>query len=403
MTKYISPFPFLSIEDNPINHLQRAKIASNQRFKTATIQLKTFTNKKKRIGYFSSDFYNHATMHLMQKVFELHDKTYFEIFIYSYGRYQDEVTEKLKNNVYIFRDVSLLTDKEIALQARNDRLDIAIDLKGFTRETRLSIFAQRVSKIQISYLGYPGSTGAEFMDYLIADRTLIPEEYKKFYSEKIIYMPDSYQCNDNTKVISNINFNRKDFDLPEEAVIFTCFNAAFKITESEFNIWMHLLKEVENSHLWLLRSNIFMEKNLRNEAAKRGIDHRRLIFAEKIPLDKHLARHSLGDIFLDTFNYNAHTTASDALWAGMPLITVAGKSFSSRVSASLLNSMGLNELICSSEKQYYEKALDLGKNPGKLSLLKQKLSKNKNSYPLFDSNLFVKNYESKLKELIEIN
>ncbi len=403
LTKNISPFPFLSIEDNPINHLQRARIASNQKFKTKTIEIKTFTNKKKRIGYFSSDFFNHATMHLMQKVFELHDKSSFEIFIYSYGRYQDEVTEKLKNNVYMFRDVSLLTDEEIALQARNDRLDIAIDLKGFTRETRLSIFAERVSKIQISYLGYPGSLGAEFMDYLIADKTLIPQEYEKFYSEKIIYMPDSYQCNDNTKVISDINLNRKDFDLPEEAVIFTCFNAAFKITEREFNIWMLLLKEVENSHLWLLSSNILMEKNLRNEATKRGVDHRRLIFAEKIPLDKHLARHSLGDIFLDTFNYNAHTTASDALWAGMPLVTFAGKSFSSRVSASLLNSIGLNELICSTEKQYFEKALELGRNPGKISFLKQKLFKHKYSYPLFDSRLFVKNYESKLKEIIEIN
>jgi len=403
LTKNISPFSFLSIEDNPINHLQRAKIASKQRFKTNTLEIKTFKNKKKRIGYFSSDFYNHATMHLMQKVFELHDKTSFEIFIYSYGRYQDEVTEKLKNNVFIFRDVSLLTDEEIVLQARNDRLDIAIDLKGFTRETRLSIFAQRVSKIQISYLGYPGSTGAEFMDYLIADRTLIPQEYEKFYSEKIIYMPDSYQCNDNTKVISNIKLNRKDFNLPEEAVIFTCFNAAFKITESEFDIWMLLLKEVENSHLWLLRSNILMEKNLRKEATKRGIDQRRLIFAKKIPLDKHLARHSLGDIFLDTFNYNAHTTASDALWAGMPLVTFAGKSFCSRVSASLLNSIGLNELICSTEKQYFEKALELGRSPRKVYLLKQKLFKCKYSYPLFDSNLFVKNYESKLKEVMEIN
>ena len=281
LTKNISPFAFLSIEDNPNNHLQRARIASQQRFKTKNRDIKIFTNKKKRIGYFSSDFYNHATMHLMKKVFELHDKNSFEIFIYSYGRYQDEVTEKLKSIVYIFRDVSTLTDEEIALQARKDRLDIAIDLKGFTRETRLSLFAQRVSKIQISYLGYPGSIGAEYIDYLIADRTLIPQEFKKFYSEKIIYMPDSYQCNDNTKVISDIKLKRKDFDLPEEAVIFTCFNASFKITEREFNLWMLLLKEVENSHLWLLRSNIFMEKNLRNEATKRGIDQRRLIFAEK--------------------------------------------------------------------------------------------------------------------------
>ena len=397
----ISPFPFLSIEDNPINHLVRARNTSQQRFKTKATKINTFSNQKKRIGYFSSDFYNHATMHLMQKVFELHDTNYFEIFIYSYGKFQDEVTEKLKKNVYIFRDVSLLTDEEITLIARKDNLDVAIDLKGFTRETRLSIFAHRVARIQISYLGYPGSIGAKFIDYLIADRTLIPKEYEKFYSEKIIFMPNTYQCNDDSKTIPNLKLNRKDFNLPEGAVIFTCFNAAFKITEIEFNIWMRLLKEIDNSHLWLLSSNIFMEENLKREAAKRGIDKSRLTFAKKIALDKHLARHSLGDIFLDTFNYNAHTTASDALWGGMPLITYAGKSFSSRVSASLLTSLGLTELICSSEKEYYEKALDLARNPRKVSYLKQKISKNKFSHPLFDSRLFIKNYEFQIKKVIE--
>ena len=403
ITSNISPFPFLAIEDNPINHLLRARNTSQQRFKKKATKLNYFSNHKKRIGYFSSDFYNHATMHLMQKVFELHDTNYFEIFIYSYGKFQDEVTERLKNNVYIFRDVSLLTDQEINVIARNDNLDVAIDLKGFTRETRLSIFSYRVAKIQISYLGYPGSIGAKFIDYLIADRTIIPKEYEKFYSEKIIFMPNTYQCNDDSKIISNIKLNRKDFDLPDGAVIFTCFNAAFKITEIEFNIWMRLLKEIENSHLWLLSSNIFMEKNLKKEAAKRGIDNSRLTFAKKIPLNLHLARHSLGDIFLDTFNYNAHTTASDALWGGMPLVTYAGKSFSSRVSASLLKSLGLTELICSSEKEYYEKALDLGRNPSKVSYLKQKISKNKFSHPLFDSRLFIKNYELQIKKIIESN
>ena len=403
MTSNISPFPFLAIEDNPINHLLRARNTSQQRFKKKATKINTFSNQKKRIGYFSSDFYNHATMHLMQKVFELHDTNYFEIFIYSYGKFQDEVTERLKNNVYIFRDISLLTDQEINVIARNDRLDVAIDLKGFTRETRLSIFSYRVAKIQISYLGYPGSIGAKFIDYLIADRTIIPNEYEKFYSEKIIFMPNTYQCNDDSKIISNIKLNRKDFDLPDGAVIFTCFNAAFKITEIEFNIWMRLLKEIDNSHLWLLSSNIFMEKNLKREAAKRGIDKSRLTFAKNLPLDQHLARHSLGDIFLDTFNYNAHTTASDALWGGMPLVTYAGKSFSSRVSASLLKSLGLTELICSSEKEYYEKALDLGRNPSKVSYLKQKISKNKFSYPLFDSHLFIKNYELQIKKIIESN
>ena len=401
LTKNISPFNFLSLEDNPRNHLERATNASKERFKKKTLELKNFKNKKIRIGYFSCDFYNHATMHLMRKVFELHDKNIFEIFIYSYGKYKDETTEELKTNVYIFRDVSLYTDEEIALKARKDRLDIAIDLKGFTRDTRLSIFALRVAKIQISYLGYPGSTGADFIDYLIADRILIPKENEKFYSEKIIFMPNSYQCNDDSKIISEVNLTRKDFDLPEELVIFTCFNASFKITENEFNIWIGLLKEIENSHLWLFSSNKFMEKNLKKEAKERGVNSSRITFAKKLPLDKHLSRHSLGDIFLDTFNYNAHTTASDALWAGMPLITLAGKSFPSRVSASLLNSLGLNELICSNEKEYFNKALDLGKNPSKVSILKEKISKNRISHPLFDSHLFTKQYESQLKQIFK--
>tara|TARA_Y100000746_G_C15421937_1_gene414780 strand:- start:354 stop:1379 length:1026 start_codon:yes stop_codon:yes gene_type:complete len=339
----------------------------------------------------------------MQRVFELHDKNSFEIYIYSYGKFQDEVTENLKKNVYKFRDVNLLTDSEIALKARNDKLDAAIDLKGFTRESRSSIFAHRVARIQISYLGYPGSMGTEFIDYLIADRTLIPRKYEKFYSEKIIYMPNSYQCNDDSKIISDIKLKRKDFDLPEKSVIFTCFNAAFKITEVEFDIWMKILREIKNSHLWLLSSNLLMEKNLKKEAEKRGVDQKRLTFAKKISLDQHLARHSLGNIFLDTFNYNAHTTASDALWAGMPLITLAGKSFSSRVSSSLLESIGLEELICSSAQEYFDKAIDLGKDPRKLALLKQKLIKNKFSYPLFDSHLFTKNFEFQIKKIIDMN
>ena len=399
----ISPFPFLSLEDNPANHLLRARNISNQRFKKNNLEIKSSSNKKIRIGYFSSDFYNHATMHLMQRVFELHDKNSFEIYIYSYGKFQDEVTENLKKNVYKFRDVNLLTDSEIALKARNDKLDAAIDLKGFTRESRSSIFAHRVARIQISYLGYPGSMGTEFIDYLIADRTLIPRKYEKFYSEKIIYMPNSYQCNDDSKIISDIKLKRKDFDLPEKSVIFTCFNAAFKITEVEFDIWMKILREIKNSHLWLLSSNLLMEKNLKKEAEKRGVDQNRLTFAKKISLDQHLARHSLGNIFLDTFNYNAHTTASDALWAGMPLITLAGKSFSSRVSSSLLESIGLEELICSSAQEYFDKAIDLGKDPRKLALLKQKLIKNKFSYPLFDSHLFTKNFEFQIKKIIEMN
>ena len=399
----ISPFLFLAIEDNPSNHLIRARETCQKRYDDKVQKLNKPNNKKIKIGYFSSDFHNHPAMQLMQKLFEFYSKNDFELFVYSYGNFKDEITAKIKENVCHFKDISLLSDEHIVSMAREDQLNIAIDLQGFTKNTRLSIFSRRIAPIQISYLGYPGTTGAKFMDYLIADRMLIPPGNEQFYSEKIIYMPDSYQCNDNSKIISDIKFKRKDFDLPEDGVIFTCFNNGFKITEKEFDLWMRLLKEIKSSHLWLFSTNLLMIKNLKDEAKKRNVDPNRISFAKKLPLEEHLARHSLGDIFLDTFNYNAHTTASDALWAGLPLLTLKGKSFSSRVASSLLNSLGLNELICSSEKEYFEKALDLGKNPSKIYLLKQKLFKNKLSYPLFDSRLFVKNYESQLKKVLESN
>ena len=401
----LRPFTLLALEDEPLNHLERAKNTSKSYPLKESSNIKINNNLKIRVGYFSSDFHDHATMHLMNKVFQLHDKNQFEIFIYSYGSQNDDVTKNLIEKVYSFKNINTFSDQEIVSEAKKDNLNIAVDLKGHTKDSRFSIFSYRLAPIQISYLGFPGTSGSDFIDYLIADKFVIPEERKHYYSEKIIYLDNCYQCNDNSKNISAKEFTRKDFNLPDKGIIFTCFNASYKITKVEFEIWMNLLHKVKNSNLWLYSSNKYMEDNLKKEAEKRGINPKRIVFANRLPIEEHLARHKLGDIFLDTFNCNAHTTASDALWAGLPIITVPGRSFSSRVAGSLLKALDLNELICSNKSEYYEKALYLANNPSKLLATKKKILANKSMYPLFDSKNFTKNLESVFKKVFlkEVN
>ena len=277
----------------------------------------------------------------MRRIFELHDKNKFEIFIYSFSNTQDNFTEELKNNVDKFTNILNLSDEEAVSLIRKDGIDIAVDLKGFTKNTRLSIFSLRVAPIQISYLGYPGTIGASCIDYIIADKIVIPEIYKKFYSEEVVYMPDCYQCNDSQRAESKKIFKKSDLGLSDDNFIFACFNANNKITSEEFDIWMNLLKKIDNSILWLYKSNDYSATNLKKESEKRGVESSRIIFAERVSNDLHLSRIRCADLFLDTFNYNAHTTASDALWANIPIITRQGKSFSARVCSSLLKSLNL--------------------------------------------------------------
>ena len=289
-------------------------------------------------------------MYLIKGLFELHDKEQFDIYIYSMNSKEDELTDELKKNVNIFRNISDLSDENAVCIAREDSLDIAVDLMGYTKNMRLSIFSLRVAPIQISYLGYPGSTGAECIDYLIADKIIIPDKFKKFYSEKVIYMPNCYQCNDNNRKTSKKEFRKTQLGLPENAFVFACFNANNKITSNEFDIWMSLLKKIKNSVLWLYKSNNYSAINLKKESEKRGVESSRIIFADRVSNEDHLSRIKCADLFLDTFNYNAHTTASDALWSGVPVITKQGKSFSARVCSSLLTSLNLEELIVKETK-----------------------------------------------------
>ena len=395
----VKPWGFFFLEDSPNKHLKRSKNYFNENFVQKSSPIASFKNKKIHIGYFSADFYEHATMYLIASILELHDKSKFKIYLYSFTLKEDKYTERAKKSGCIFRNIEKLSTIKSVELARSDKLDIAIDLKGYTKHSRMEIFAYKVAPIQINYLGYPGTLGAKTINYLIADKITIPKEYEKFYSEKIIRMPNCFQCNDNKKEIFKETLKRSDFNLPKEGFVFTCFNSSKKISSKEFDIWMKLLKEIKGSVLWLYKSNMWAVENLCKEAEKRNVDSNRLIFAEYLPLNKHLARYSLGDLGLDTFNCNGHTTTSDALWGGLPVLTKIGKSFAARVSASLLSSINLSELITSNEKEYEEKALNIARNPDKLIHLKSKLAKSRETASLYNSELFTKDIENKFIEL----
>ena len=298
-----------------------------------------------RIGYFSSDFYNHATSYLMAELFERHDRSKFEIVGLSFGPdISDDMSRRVSAAMDRFLNVRSMPDCDIAQLSRELEIDIAVDLKGFTQDHRVGIFSHRAAPIQVNFVGYPGTMAANYIDYLIADPTLIPESSRRHYSEKIIYLPDSYQPNDSHRLISEKQPTRAEEGLPESAFVFCCFNNTYKITPDVFDIWMRILARVDNSVLWLLDTDSATRANLRKEAARRNISsdsQARLIFARPLPLGEHLARHTLADLFLDTAPYNAHTTASDALWTGLPVVTCIGDTFASRVAASLLRAVDL--------------------------------------------------------------
>jgi predicted O-linked N-acetylglucosamine transferase (SPINDLY family) len=298
-----------------------------------------------------------------------------------------------------FIEVGHLSDEEIARRARELGIDIAIDLKGYTRDDRAGIFACRCAPIQVNYLGYPGTMGTACMDYVVADPTLIPADAQQHYSEKIAYLPHTYQANDRKREISGQAFSRHEMGLPSNGFVFCCFNNNYKITPDRFDIWMRLLKAKEGSVLWLLEDNPLAANHLRLEAATRGVSPERLIFAPRRPLAEHLARHQAADLFLDTLPYNAHTTASDALWAGLPVLTQMGASFASRVAASLLQALGLPELITTTDQAYEQLALELANHPDRLHDLKQKLASQRLSAPLFDTTLFTHHFEAALKAM----
>ena len=403
--KATTPLPLLCITDNALLHQKSSEIyiQSNYAFNSVLGPIqKRSGDQKIRIAYFSADFHNHATGYLMAELFELHDKNQFELVGFSFGPIaSDEMRQRIEKSFDQFIEVGNQSDMEIAQLSRDLNIDIAVDLKGFTQDSRTGIFANRAAPIQVNYLGYPGTMGADYMDYIIADKTLIPEGTQQAYSEKIAYLSNSYQVNDRKRFISDRQFTRQELGLPENGFVFCCFNNNFKILPATFAGWMRILKALEGSVLWLFQDNPWAVENLKQEALNHGVDPSRLVFAERMPLSEHLARHRQADLFLDTFPYNAHTTTSDALWTGLPVLTLMGNSFASRVAASLLNAIGLPELISNSQEEYEALAIELASNPQKLIALKQKLASNRLTTPLFDTPQFTKGLEQAYIQMYE--
>ena len=328
----------------------------------------------------------------------MHNRDEFEVVGFSLIQNKsDEIKERIIKSFDKFIDVSTKSEKEIAKISRDLDIDIAVDLMGYTKSNRFEIFIENCAPIQINFLGYPGTLGSDCIDYIIADKTLISKEDEKHYSEKIIYLHDTYQSNDSKRIISEKKFFRKDFNLPDDKFIFCCFNKKYKIDPNIFEIWMNILKKVNNSVLWLLDDENESTTNLIYETKLRNVDPKRIIFSKKIPTHEHLARHSLADLFLDTFPYGAHTTASDALWSGLPVITKKGNSFASRVASSLLKAISMDELITSNDQEYQDLAVRLATDKKQLNLIKDKLSKNIKTKPLFNTALFTSNLEKAYK------
>ncbi len=355
-----------------------------------------------RVGYFSADFYQHATAQLMAELFERHDRERFELFAYSFGpKTGDPMQLRLMAAFDHFIDVSGMPDRDIAVLARQHGIDIAVDLKGYTRGSRTGIFAWRAAPVQVNYIGYPGTMNMPWMDYVIADPTLIPAAHQHDYGEKIVYLPHTYQVNDRQRRIADTPMTRAEMGLPDQAFVFCCFNNNYKILPATFDAWMRILRAVDGSVLWLFEDNPDAARNLRKEAERRGVQRDRLVFAQRCEPTLHLARHRLADLFLDTLPYNAHTTASDALWAGLPVLTLIGDTFAGRVAASLLNAIRVPELITATRAQFEDKAIALARDPLALGAIKDKLAAHRLTTPLFDAPMFARHIEAAYSHMVE--
>jgi predicted O-linked N-acetylglucosamine transferase (SPINDLY family) len=405
----IDPFILLSQRDEPAEHLR-----VSARFGAAVtrhaaplarpkIHTRPHHGRRIRLGYLSADLHQHATSVLMAEIFELHDRERFEVFAYSFGI--DDASPMRRRLVAGFdRFIGLGLEPPAASAQRiaGDEVDVLIDLKGYTDSARPEIFALRPAPIQVSHLGYPGTLGVPWMDYVIADPVVLPFADQPYWSERIVHLPHCYQPNDRQRPVAEVDTSRAAHGLPEDGFVFVCFNSPYKLTPDRFQLWMELLAAVPNSVLWLLANNDQVAPNLQREAAARGIDPQRLIFAGTCNHALHLARYGLADLFLDTTPYGAHTTASDALWMGVPVLSCAGRSFASRVGASLLHAVGLPELATQSDAEYKALALQLARDPDKLGKLRARLQENRLTTPLFDSTAFTRALESAYETMMEI-
>ena len=392
-----APFTLLAMPTSSADQLQVAKtfVADQVPF-PALRRGEIYSHDRIRIGYFSADFRQHPVAHLAVGLFEKHDKSRFEITAISFGPDDgSDLRSRIKSAVENFVDVGRMPDLAVAEFIRDREIDVIVDLMGLTENCRFSVLSRRVAPIQVNFLGYPGTMGADFMDYIIADATIIPKDHFRFYSEQVVWLPDTHQPNDNKRPISERLPTRAECNLPEAAFVFCCFNGSYKITPAIFDLWMRLLRAVPNSVLWLSKPSPTAEANLGKEAELRGVSRGRIVFAPRFAeMSDHLARQRQADLFLDTLPYNAHTTASDALWAGLPVLTCTGETFAGRVAASLLRAVGLPELVTMSLEDYEALALKLAHDLSFLQAIKAKLVRNRNIYPLFDTARFTRHLEA---------
>jgi predicted O-linked N-acetylglucosamine transferase (SPINDLY family) len=391
------PFNVLGLIDEPQLQLRAAEIWVNHSG-AANTSLGVISTRprptKLRIGYFSADYREHPTARLVAELIETHDRSRFEIIGFAFGpETMDESRKRLERAFDHFIDISSKSDLDAACLARSMNVDIGVDLGGHTHDSRTGIFALRAAPVQVNYLGYLGTMGADYMDYIVADRTVITAETEAYFTEKIIYLPDTFQVNDRKREMSSRLFGRAELGLPARGFVFCCFNSTYKILPATFGLWMRILTRVPDSVLMLVGGSETLESNLRTQAAHHGVNPGRLVFAERLPPPEYLARYRAADLFLDTLPYNAGATASDALWAGLPVLTCVGKAFAGRVAASLLKAIDLPELITSSAEEYEQLAVALATDPVRLTGLKKRLEQNRLTSPLFDTHRFTRALE----------
>ncbi len=401
------PFVFLTLSQDAAAQLSCAAAHAADRHPARRVQGwngAKYAHDRIRVAYVSSDFHEHAMAYLMAGLFDQHDRNRFEVTAISLGSdASDAMRARLMASFERFIDVRGASDVEIAKIIRDLEIDIAVDLMGFTGGARPDIFAYRPAPVQVNYLGFPGTMGCDYIDYILADRFVIPEGSQQYYSEKTVYLPDTFQANDAKRPIAERTPSRVEVGLPERGFVFCSFNNTYKITPAMFDIWMRLLRDVEGSVLWLYSGNDSVVANLRAEAQLRGVAPARLVFAPKLPYAEHLARCRLADLFLDTLPFNAGTTASDALWAGLPLLTCAGQAFAARMAGSLLTAVGLTEMITDSVEEYANRAMALATHPDELLAVRERLARNRRTAPLFNTDRFRRHLEAAYTTMWEIS
>jgi predicted O-linked N-acetylglucosamine transferase (SPINDLY family) len=389
----------MSITDDAAVHHRCAEIFAAHRYTPRHAPLWTgerYRHDRIRIAYVSPDLREHPVGHLMAGIFERHDRKRFETIAISIGANDSSrLRQRMVDTFDHFIDARLMDSRKIAELMREMEVDVAIDLAGFTADSRSEVFGMRPAPVQVNYLGYPGTMGTQYMDYIVADRHVIPPEHARFYNEKVVYLPDAYLPAASGLQISGHTPTRAECGLPEQGVVFCSFNHDYKIAPHVFNVWMNLLREVPGSVLWLMSRSPLSQENLRKEAAARGVDPSRLVFAQRVPrVEDHLARYRQADLFLDTHPYNAHTTCADALMSGLPVVTCMGGAFPSRVAGSLLHAAGIPELVTSSLSDYEALALQLARDPARLAALKAHLRATQATSALCDADAFTRNLEA---------